>query len=83
MSLLMPDLLIVLICPDHHQPPRPRIGDAERAQRNERQRLHHGALAARGVRRQRSDQSFDEKPDQRRRAQRRVLLRQMRGRLPR
>ena len=61
----------------HHETARPRIGNAERAQCDKRQRLHQHALAAGGVLRQRPDQGFDEKADQGRARQRRILLRQM------
>ena len=40
------------------------VGDAERAQGHQRQRLHDLALAARGIRRQRTDQTLDQKAEQ-------------------
>jgi hypothetical protein len=44
----------------HHKPAGARVGDAERTQRRERERLHDVALAARRVRRQWADQPFDQ-----------------------
>ena len=44
----------------YHETAGARVGDAECAQSDERQRLHHVALAAGGIGRQRADQTLDD-----------------------
>ena len=60
----------------HHKAAGPGIGDAKRTQRRERERLHDVALAAGWVRRQRTDQPFDQQAGDPGRGNCRILLRQ-------
>jgi hypothetical protein len=47
----------------HDEAARPRVGNAERAQRSQCQRLHKFALAPGRGRRQRPDRAFDQKTE--------------------
>ena len=61
----------------HDKAARTRIGNAERAQRHQCQRLNRFALVARGIRRQRADKAFDQEAEQACRRERCVLIGQM------
>jgi hypothetical protein len=62
----------------HHQAAGARVDHAERPQRQQRERLHILArLAGIGGRRERTDQAFEQHPDDRSRSDRGVLVGQV------